>query len=180
MEKKDKKYMVPPTLLVGLLLRRRIFFTRPRQQTPATKLEQQCQCLTCMRLWQIEKEKKKHTVPPTSLVGQLLWREMFYASAVGTPNFGKMEGNPICKQVGSPLNEHQFCSLAGGWRRDSLLWPIAKVCVHACLAAVLMHACSASSAHPQLWQDGGQTHLQAGAVLLSLQLAKPLSSAFFQ
>lgn len=25
---------------------------------------------------------------------------MFYASAVGCPNFDKMEANPICKQVG--------------------------------------------------------------------------------
>ena len=53
---------------------------------------------------QIEKEKKKHTVPPTSLVGQLLWREFFYAAGAFTPNYDKMEGNPVCKQVLTPLH----------------------------------------------------------------------------
>ena len=51
---------------------------------------------------QIEREKKQHTIPPTSLVGQLLWREFFYAAGDGTPNYDKMEGNPVCKQVPEP------------------------------------------------------------------------------
>ncbi|XP_070532394.1 cryptochrome-1-like isoform X2 [Ptychodera flava] len=45
------------------------------------------------------KNKTKCTQPPVSLTGQLLWREFFYAAAAGTPNFDKMEGNPICLQV---------------------------------------------------------------------------------
>ena len=43
--------------------------------------------------------KGKHSAPPVSLMGQLLWREFYYAAALGTPNFGKMVGNPICRQV---------------------------------------------------------------------------------
>uniref|UniRef100_A0A6S9LDJ6 Cryptochrome/DNA photolyase FAD-binding domain-containing protein n=1 Tax=Heterosigma akashiwo TaxID=2829 RepID=A0A6S9LDJ6_HETAK len=41
----------------------------------------------------------KHASPPVSLHGQLLWREFFYLCGYTVPNFGKMEGNPICKQV---------------------------------------------------------------------------------
>lgn len=41
----------------------------------------------------------KHTSPPVSLVGQLLWRDFFYTVAFGTPNFDQMRGNRICKQI---------------------------------------------------------------------------------
>lgn len=48
----------------------------------------------------VYKEKKgKHTLPPVSLRGQLLWREFFYCVSSCTPNFDKMEGNAICKQI---------------------------------------------------------------------------------
>ncbi|KAK6912169.1 Cryptochrome/DNA photolyase, FAD-binding domain [Dillenia turbinata] len=42
---------------------------------------------------------KKHTSPPVSLAGQLLWREFFYTAAFGTPNFDQMKDNRICKQL---------------------------------------------------------------------------------
>ena len=45
------------------------------------------------------KEKKQHTKPPVSLLGQLLWREFYYAAAAHTPNYHQKEGNPICKQI---------------------------------------------------------------------------------
>ncbi|XP_077986104.1 cryptochrome-1-like [Glandiceps talaboti] len=48
---------------------------------------------------EVSKNKQKCTQPPVSLTGQLLWREFFYTAAAGTPNFDKMEGNPICLQV---------------------------------------------------------------------------------
>jgi cryptochrome len=34
-----------------------------------------------------------------SLLGQLYWREFFYTIAYDTPNFDKMAGNAICKQI---------------------------------------------------------------------------------
>ena len=37
--------------------------------------------------------------PPVSLPGQLLWREFYIAAAATTPNFGAIEGNPICRQI---------------------------------------------------------------------------------
>ena len=44
-------------------------------------------------------QAKKHSNPPVSLHGQLLWREFFFTAAYGTPNFNKMEGNRVCLQV---------------------------------------------------------------------------------
>jgi len=41
----------------------------------------------------------KHTNPPTSLMGQILWREFYYINAYGTPNYDKMVDNRICKQI---------------------------------------------------------------------------------
>lgn len=43
--------------------------------------------------------QRKHSAPPVSLHGQLLWREFFYTASVGIPNFNKMEGNTVCTQV---------------------------------------------------------------------------------
>ena len=44
-------------------------------------------------------EKKEHSKPPVSLLGQLLWREFYYAAAAHTPNYHQIEGNAICKQI---------------------------------------------------------------------------------
>ena len=39
------------------------------------------------------------TAPPVSLVGQLLWREFFYAQGATISNFDRMEGNRVCRQI---------------------------------------------------------------------------------
>lgn len=52
------------------------------------------------KLQQIYAEKNgKHTQPPVSLRGQLLWREFFTLCGASIPNFDRMEGNPVCKQI---------------------------------------------------------------------------------
>ncbi|XP_025115307.1 cryptochrome-1-like isoform X3 [Pomacea canaliculata] len=51
------------------------------------------------RLLDIYNLNKVYTKPPVSLHGQLLWREFFYTAGVGTANFNRMEGNPVCTQV---------------------------------------------------------------------------------
>jgi len=43
--------------------------------------------------------KGKHSMPPVSLVGQLLWREFFYTCGATIDNFNKMKGNKICRQI---------------------------------------------------------------------------------
>ncbi|XP_046364932.2 cryptochrome-1-like isoform X1 [Haliotis rufescens] len=51
------------------------------------------------RLLEVYRVNKKHTQPPVSLHGQLLWREFFYTVGSGTSNFDRMEGNSVCTQV---------------------------------------------------------------------------------
>ncbi len=54
------------------------------------------------------REKKQHTKPPVSLVGQLFWREFFYTAAALTPNFHRMAGSPICRQIPWDDNEEFY------------------------------------------------------------------------
>ncbi|XP_073146085.1 (6-4)DNA photolyase [Henckelia pumila] len=60
-------------------------------------------CLSSRYFYQciqdVQRDVKKHTSPPVSLLGQLLWREFFYTAAFGTPNFDQMKDNRICKQI---------------------------------------------------------------------------------
>ncbi|CAH1786882.1 unnamed protein product [Owenia fusiformis] len=51
------------------------------------------------RLNEIYRHNKKHSGPPVSLEGQLYWREFFTTVGSDTPNFDKMVGNPICRQI---------------------------------------------------------------------------------
>lgn len=41
----------------------------------------------------------KHSQPPVSLEGQMIWREFYYTVGSATPNFDKMVGNRICAQI---------------------------------------------------------------------------------
>lgn len=56
--------------------------------------------------------QRKHSDPPVSLHGQLLWREFFYTASVGIPNFNKMEGNSVCTQVDWDTNPEYLAA----WR----------------------------------------------------------------
>ncbi|KAL6604550.1 hypothetical protein ACP70R_042977 [Stipagrostis hirtigluma subsp. patula] len=57
---------------------------------------------------------KNHTKPPVSLTGQLLWRDFFYTVSFGTPNFDRMKGNSICKQIPWSENEELFVAWRDG------------------------------------------------------------------
>ncbi|XP_010654743.1 (6-4)DNA photolyase isoform X2 [Vitis vinifera] len=72
------------------------------------------QCLT-----DVYKNMKWHTSPPVSLVGQLLWRDFFYTVGFGTPNFDRMKGNRICKQI--PWNDDD--ELLAAWREARTGYP---------------------------------------------------------
>jgi len=61
----------------------------------------------------------KHSKPPVSLMGQLLWREFYYVVGAGTPNFDKMEGNPICRQI--PWNKDK--ELFAAWENAQTGYP---------------------------------------------------------
>ncbi|CAI9281293.1 unnamed protein product [Lactuca saligna] len=64
------------------------------------------------RVKEVQQEVKNHTSPPVSLIGQLLWRDFFYTVGFGTPNFDRMRGNTICKQI--PWNDDD--ELLAAWR----------------------------------------------------------------
>eukprot|EP00475_Leptophrys_vorax_P038566 TRINITY_DN6824_c0_g2_i1.p1 TRINITY_DN6824_c0_g2~~TRINITY_DN6824_c0_g2_i1.p1 ORF type:complete len:410 (-),score=82.34 TRINITY_DN6824_c0_g2_i1:108-1238(-) len=46
-----------------------------------------------------QKNPKEVSKPPVSLEGQLLWREFFYSCGAHIPNFDKMTGSSVCKQI---------------------------------------------------------------------------------
>ncbi|GLC76277.1 hypothetical protein PLESTF_001761600 [Pleodorina starrii] len=63
--------------------------------------------------------KGAHTQPPVSLRGQLLWREFFYTVGAHTPNFHRMVGNPLCKQIDWDTNEEHLAA----WREARTGFP---------------------------------------------------------
>ncbi|KAH7330834.1 hypothetical protein KP509_20G004300 [Ceratopteris richardii] len=71
------------------------------------------------RLKEIYSQSKTYTKPPVSLEGQLLWREFFYTASYGTPNFDRMTGNPICKQIPWKDDDH----LLDLWREGRTGFP---------------------------------------------------------
>lgn len=44
-------------------------------------------------------ENSKHSKPPVSLLGQLMWREFYYTAAASETKFDRMVGNSICRQI---------------------------------------------------------------------------------
>lgn len=71
------------------------------------------------RIAAIYAKHPKHSTPPTSLHGQLYWREFYYCSAHGTPNYERMVGNPICRQV--PWDDD--AELLAAWREARTGYP---------------------------------------------------------
>jgi len=59
-------------------------------------------------------QKGKHSLPPVSLVGQLLWREFFYVCGSSINKFDKMVGNPICRQIPWETNQEYLSAWKAG------------------------------------------------------------------
>ena len=76
-------------------------------------------------LAQVYAKAGKHSKPPVSLHGQLLWREFYYVCGHGTPHFDRMEGNPICKQI--PWESD--AALLGAWREGRTGYPWIDACM---------------------------------------------------
>ena len=82
-------------------------FTSPTSLTPSTTSLSPYLKFGCLSVRHFYEQLKaiinandgKCTSPPESLMGQLYWREFFYAKSFITPNFDKMIGNSICKQI---------------------------------------------------------------------------------
>ncbi|KAL6584757.1 (6-4)DNA photolyase [Orobanche minor] len=68
---------------------------------------------------EVQRNCRRHTSPPVSLLGQLLWRDFFYTVAFGTPNFDQMKDNRICKQI--PWKDDE--ELLAAWRDSRTGFP---------------------------------------------------------
>ncbi|XP_054743519.1 cryptochrome-2 isoform X1 [Anastrepha obliqua] len=66
------------------------------------------------RITNILSRHKKHSKPPVSLLGQLLWREFYYTAAASEPNFDRMLGNKFCMQIPWESNEAHLTAWAYG------------------------------------------------------------------
>lgn len=72
--------------------------------------------------WELKRVEDSHsfkTKPPTSLIGQLYWREHFYLLGYTTPNFDQIQGNPICKPIPWEYREDWFLA----WERGQTGYP---------------------------------------------------------
>ncbi|KAJ7996862.1 hypothetical protein DPEC_G00222920 [Dallia pectoralis] len=84
--------------------------TSPNSLSPSTTVLSPYMTFGCLSArtfwWRLTHvyQGKKHSQPPVSLHGQLLWREFYYTAGMGIPNFDKMEGNPACTQVDWDVN----------------------------------------------------------------------------
>ena len=84
-------------------------------------------CVSARRFWhalqgaydEAKARKLRVAQPPTSLHGQLLFREFFYFCSVATPNFGRMEGNPRCYQISWDWDE----DLLAAWEEGRTGYP---------------------------------------------------------
>ncbi|KAL6064283.1 Cryptochrome-1 [Balamuthia mandrillaris] len=87
-------------------------------------------CVSCRTffyaLQAVYKTTESYTQPPVSLLGQLYWREFFYLVAYCTPNFDKMENNPICKQIPWRPDDEEFLA---AWKECRTGYPWIDACM---------------------------------------------------
>ncbi|EWM23893.1 6-4 photolyase [Nannochloropsis gaditana] len=102
----------------------------------------------------LAQHKGPHTQPPVSLVGQLLWREFFYLQGHATPNFDKMVGNPICRQI--PWGKN--AELLGAWEEARTGYPFIDACMtqlreEGWIHHLARHALACFLTRGDLWQS---------------------------
>ena len=99
--------------------------TEPNSLTPSTTVLSPALKFGCLSVrtfyWRLAEvyQGAKHSQPPVSLHGQLLWREFFYTVGANTANFDRMEGNSVCRQI--PWQEDQEKLLA--WKEGRTGYP---------------------------------------------------------
>lgn len=80
-------------------------------------------CLSARKFWHAINEAYAavghSSKPPVSLHGQLLWREYNYTCATVTPNWDRMVGNPVCRQIPWDDNQEFF----EAWRDGKTGYP---------------------------------------------------------
>jgi len=98
--------------------------------------------------------KGPHTIPPVSLVGQMLWREFYYLHGHATKNYDKMIGNPICRQI--PWGQDK--ELLAAWEEGRTGYPFIDACMNQLreegwIHHLARHALACFLTRGDLWQS---------------------------
>lgn len=108
----------------------------------------------------------KHSKPPESLEGQLLWREFYYLVAAGTPNFDKMEGNRICRQIPWTWDEERLAA----WEEGRTGFPWIDACMAQLKKEGWMHHLARHAVACFLTRGDLFVHWEAGAAVFDREL----------
>lgn len=122
--------------------------------------------LVYAELMKIKAVSKKHTDPPVSLQGQLLWREFFYFCSTRIPRFDHMDGNPQCRQI--PWERNSELVLA--WEQGRTGYPFIDAIMNQLRAEgwihhLARHAVACFLTRGDLWQ-----HWEEGARIFDYYL----------
>jgi cryptochrome len=110
--------------------------------------------------------KGAHSKPPESLEGQLLWREFYYLCAFGTPNFYKMEGNRICRQINWTWDQERL----EAWENGKTGFPWIDACMKQLKKEGWMHHLSRHAVACFLTRGDLFVHWEAGAAVFDREL----------
>ena len=115
-------------------------------------------CLSIRRLWNSCSEiqqSSEHTVPPVSIQGQIMFREMFYLLSRSVDNWDQDSGNSQCKEIEWGELDH---ALLDSWDSGQTGFPLIDAMMRQLNATGWMHhlgrhAVSCFLTRGQLWQN---------------------------
>ncbi len=115
-------------------------------------------CLSIRRLWNSCSEiqlSSEHTVPPVSIHGQIMFREMFYLLSRSVENWDRDSGNSQCKEIEWGELDH---ALLDSWDSGQTGFPFIDAMMRQLNATGWMHhlgrhAVSCFLTRGQLWQN---------------------------
>ena len=115
-------------------------------------------CLSIRRLWNSCSEiqqSSEHTVPPVSIQGQIMFREMFYLLSRSVENWDQDTGNSQCKEIEWGELDH---ALLDSWDSGQTGFPLIDAMMRQLNATGWMHhlgrhAVSCFLTRGQLWQN---------------------------
>ena len=129
--------------------------TKPNSLEPSTTVLSpylKFGCVSVRTFWhELKKIEGQVSKPPTSLLGQLLWREFYYTSAFCCPNYDQMEGNPICRQI-------DWIEPVVGGPEDT-----------AGIASSSSSSSATAAAHLKAWQEGKTGYPWIDAIMTQLK-----------
>ncbi|MBC8120498.1 MAG: DNA photolyase family protein [Gemmatimonadaceae bacterium] len=102
----------------------------------------------------VYKEAGTHTEPPVSLLAQILWREFFYTLGYATPNYDRMEGNPLSRQI--PWDDNPEYLTAWSEARTGYPWidaAMSQLATEGWLHHLTRHCVACFLTRGDLWQS---------------------------